>query len=144
MDSIINSIKSLFTTYGFRASAVIVATIALVNLIKIPIVKKAKKIEEQSGVDKSIITRFITLLPILVAFVLETLIELILNGFNFGAVDYGDICSKSALYGALAVATYEGVKKQLEAYATKKNGKITLISSKSNEKQAVVAFSTNN
>ena len=121
MDGIINSIKSLFNTYGFRATAVIVSTIAIVNLIKIPIVKAAKKRENETGIDKSVITKFITLLPIVVAFLLEWLIELVLLEFNFLAVDYGELCSKAALYGALAVATYEGVKKQLEAYAAKRN-----------------------
>ncbi len=120
MDGIINSIKSLFTTYGFRATAVIVLTIAIVNLIKLPIVKVAKKKEAATGVDKSVITKFITLLPIAVAFLLEFAIELVIVGFNFKAIAFGELFSKGALYGALAVATYEGVKKQLEAYAAKR------------------------
>ena len=121
MESIINSLKSLFTTYGFRAAAVIIATVAIVNLIKIPIVKYATKRAEASGKDKSAWTKFITVLPVGVAFVLEFIIELTINKFCFTALPFGEICSHAVLYGALAVATYESVKKQLEAYATNKN-----------------------
>ena len=121
MDNIINSIRSLFSTYGFRATAVIVATIIIVNLIKKPIVAKAKQIQAQSGVDKAVITKNITALPVLVAFALELLIEITINKFNFAVIDFSALVANAVLYGALAVATYEGVKKQLEAYSAKKN-----------------------
>lgn len=121
MDNIINSIRSLFSTYGFRATAVIVATIIIVNLIKKPIVAKAKQIQAQSGMDKAVITKNITALPVIVAFALEMLIEITINKFNFAVIDFSALVANAVLYGALAVATYEGVKKQLEAYSAKKN-----------------------
>ena len=120
MNSVINSIRSLFSAYGFRATAVIVATIVIVNLIKKPIIAKAKKHQNQTGQDKAVITKNITLLPVVVAFMLEFLIELTISNFNFMAVDYATVGANAVLYGALAVATFEGVKKQLEAYSAKR------------------------
>ncbi|MBR2989112.1 MAG: hypothetical protein IKC64_05260 [Clostridia bacterium] len=125
MDSVINSIRSLFSTYGFRATAVIVATIIIVNLIKKPIVAKAKAYQNETGLDKAVITKSITVLPVVVAFILEFLIELIVVNFNFLAVDFALVGANAVLYGALAVATYEGVKKQLEAYSAKRNEELS-------------------
>ena len=56
-----------------------------------------------------------------VAFVIELVVSLVIAGFDFTAVDYATVLSRAVLYGALAVATYESVKKQMEAYAAKKN-----------------------
>ena len=144
MESIINSLKNLFTTYGFRASAVIISTVAIVNLLKKPIVKYATKRENEDGLDKSVWTKFVTALPVAVAFVLEFIIELAINSFNFTAVSYGDVISHAVLYGALAVATYESVKKQLEAYSANKNAKKqpSVASDGSNSTDGI-AFSSN-
>ena len=60
MDNIISSIRNLFSTYGFKAGAIIVLTIIIVNLLKKPIVAAADKLEKESGADKSVITKYIT------------------------------------------------------------------------------------
>ena len=129
MESIINSIRNLFTTYGFRCASIAVATILIVNLIKKPIVKKANELMQKSGIDKSVVTKNITFLPVVVAFVLETLVTLVCAKFDFLALDFGYIASCSVMYGALSIATYESVKKHLEAYASSKN----VIENKSNK-----------
>ena len=121
MESIVNSIKSLFENYGFRAASIVVATVIIVNFVKKPIVRKAELIANKAGVDKSVITKYITALPVAVAFVIELFVSLATNGFRFLSVDYAAVLSRAVLYGALAVATYESVKKQMEAYAAKKN-----------------------
>ena len=156
MDSIINSIRSLFSTYGFRATAVIVATIILVNLIKKPIISKAKKSQAKTGVDKSVITKNITALPVVVAFALEFIIEMVVSNFNFAVIDFGTVVANAVLYGALAVATYEGVKKQLEAYSAKRNDETALTDAQTttpnatapatvvnSENKSQIVFSTN-
>lgn len=122
MENIINSIRSLFGTYGFRAAATVLAVVAIVNLIKKPIVKRAEKLTELCGLDKSVVTKNVTFLPVAVAFIIDFFAELMMSGFKFVALDFGKIVSDAVMYGALAVATYESVKKQLEAYAAKKNG----------------------
>ena len=121
MENIINSIRNLFTTYGFRCASIVVATILIVNLIKKPIVKKANDLAQKSGMDKSVVTKNLTFLPVAVAFVLETVVTLVCAKFDFLALDFGRITSCAVTYGALAIATYESVKKHLEAYASAKN-----------------------
>ena len=121
MESIVNSIKSLFENYGFRAASIVVATVIIVNFVKKPIVRRAELVADKAGVDKSVITKYITALPVAVAFIIEFFVSLVAGGFNVFTVDYATVLSRAVLYGALAVATYESVKKQMEAYAAKKN-----------------------
>ena len=111
MESIVNSVRSLFANYGFRAASIVIATVIVVNFIKKPIVRKAVSISERFGTDKAVITKYITALPVAVAFVIELVVSLVIAGFDFTAVDYATVLSRAVLYGALAVATYESVKK---------------------------------
>ena len=113
MEGIINSVSKLFGTYGFRSATIVIATVVIVNLIKKPIVKKAERLAADCGLDKSIVTKYITVLPVAVAFVL--------NKFAVFNIDYAAVATSAVLYGGLAIATYESVKKQLEAYAAKHN-----------------------
>lgn len=121
MEGIINSVRNLFGTYGFHAAAVVLATIAVVNVVKRPLVKKAEELAARTGIDKSVVTKNVTIIPVAVAFVIELVVAVIAARFDFRAVDYGKVVTTSVLYGALAIATYESVKKQLRAYAASLN-----------------------
>ena len=123
MEGIINSVRNLFGTYGFHAAAVVLATIAVVNVVKRPLVKKAEALAARTGIDKSVVTKNVTIIPVAVAFVIELVVAVIAARFDFRAVDYGKVVTTSVLYGALAIATYESVKKQLRAYAASLNGR---------------------
>lgn len=123
MEGIINSVRNLFGTYGFHAAAVVLATIAVVNVVKRPLVKKAEELAARTGIDKSVVTKNVTIIPVTVAFVIELVVAVIAARFDFRAVDYGKVVTTSVLYGALAIATYESVKKQLRAYAASLNGR---------------------
>lgn len=123
MEGIINSVRNLFGTYGFHAAAVVLATIAVVNVVKRPLVKKAEELAARTGIDKSVVTKNVTIIPVAVAFVIELVVAVIAARFDFRAVDYGRVVTTSVLYGALAIATYESVKKQLRAYAASLNGR---------------------
>lgn len=123
MEGIINSVRNLFGTYGFHAAAVVLATIAVVNVVKRPLVKKAAELAARTGIDKSVVTKNVTIIPVAVAFVIELVVAVIAARFDFRAVDYGKVVTTSVLYGALAIATYESVKKQLRAYAASLNGR---------------------
>lgn len=123
MEGIINSVRNLFGTYGFHAAAVVLATIVVVNIVKRPLVKKAELLAEKTGVDKSVVTKNVTVIPVVVAFVIELVAALVAARFDFRSVDYSAAASAAVLYGALAIATYESVKKQLRAYAASVNGK---------------------
>lgn len=123
MEGIINSVRNLFGTYGFHAAAVVLATIAVVNVVKRPLVKKAEELAARTGIDKSVVTKNVTIIPVAVAFVIELVVAVIAARFDFRAVGYGKVVTTSVLYGALAIATYESVKKQLRAYAASLNGR---------------------
>lgn len=123
MEGIINSVRNLFGTYGLHAAAVVLATIAVVNVVKRPLVKKAEELAARTGIDKSVVTKNVTIIPVAVAFVIELVVAVIAARFDFRAVDYGKVVTTSVLYGALAIATYESVKKQLRAYAASLNGR---------------------
>lgn len=123
MENIINSIKTLFSTYGFEAATIILLTIVLVNILKKPIVKHAEKIALRTGMEKSVVTRYITLIPFAVAFLLTFFWSSVENDFRMMTLDYGEIVSSSILYAGLSVATYEMIKKQMQAYAAKSNQK---------------------
>lgn len=121
MENIIQSIARLFTSYGFKAAMIIIATIIITNLIKKPIVKYASTYAEKSGYDKSVVTKNITFIPIAVAFILTFCVNLIVAKFNITTLHWGEMLSTAAVYAAVAMATYEATKKQLEAYASRKN-----------------------
>ena len=137
MDSIINSLKSLFSTYGFRAATIVVLSVVIVNLCKRPIVKLGIRLASERCYDKSVITRHISCLPFVAAFVLTAVWSLVDCGFRFAACDWSTVLSQSLTYGALAVATYETIKKQLEAYAAKKNATPTETVAKKSVKKSV-------
>lgn len=121
MDSFINSVKSLFSTYGFKAAAIVVTTVLIVNLVKKPLMSYAKKRAATLKTDKSIVTKYVTALPIIVSFVLTFGVELIIARFDVCAIDWSELSASALLYSALAVALYESVKKQFEAYAAECN-----------------------
>lgn len=121
MENIIKSIGTLFTSYGFQAAMIIIATIIITNLIKKPIVKRAVTFAEKSGYDKSVVTKNITFIPVAVAFVLVFLVNLIIAKFQFTSLNWTELASTAVIYAAVSTTTYEGAKKQLEAYASKKN-----------------------
>jgi len=121
MDNIVNSLRSLFSTYGFKAGMIIIGIIVIVDFTKKPITNLALKKSAQYGYDKSVITRYISILPIIVSFVLTAFVELVAFKFQFMKVEWSSVTANSLVYAAIAVATYETLKKQLQAYAAKTN-----------------------
>ena len=127
MESIINNLKNLLTTYGFEATSIIVLTVIIVNLLKKPIIKYGIRLAARSGYDKSIVTKNISFLPFIIAFLLTLIFALIQVSFKFALINWKEITAASFIYAGLAVSTYEIGKKQLEAYATKVNNKPPLV-----------------
>ncbi len=123
MNGVIDSLMRLFSTYGFKAGCIIVGVVLLVNLIKKPITKKAAALSSKFGYDKSVVTRYISLLPVGVSLFLTAVVELVSYKFHFTAVDWQKVLANALLYAAIAVAVYETIKKQLQAYAAKANYK---------------------
>lgn len=121
MDSLINSLRMLFSTYGLRAATIIMVSVLLVNLVKKPIVKYGEKLMEKRGLDKSVATRYVSFLPFAFTVLLNVLWACFSQGFRVIEIDWSEVLSSGLIYGAVAIATYETVKKHLQAYAAKVN-----------------------
>jgi len=114
----------VYQSYGFRAFAVIVATIILTNIAKRPIVKAAENYARGYNVDKSVVTKWIALLPYAFAFAINLVITIIFaaksGNWNIEWVKYiGD----SSLFATVSIAGFEVGKKCLESYISKKQQK---------------------
>jgi hypothetical protein len=120
MNEIINLIKGLFNSYGGEAVVIIILIIILTNLIKKPLIALATRIAKEKKIDKSIVTKYITFIPIGISFLLVFIFSLVQVKGNFNSINWGELATTSSLYGALSIALYECIKIQLKAYASKK------------------------
>lgn len=111
-------------SYGFKAFVIVILTIVLTNVTKRPIVKKAEKYALNYNVDKSVITKWIALLPYAYAFVLNLVFVLIyaLSKQDW-AINWVKYIGDSSLFATLSVAGFEIGKKCLESYVSKKEAK---------------------
>jgi Na+/H+-translocating membrane pyrophosphatase len=123
MENIISGIRGLFENYGGQVALIILATILITNLLKKPILRIGQEIATKKGIDKSVITRFIPLIPLGICFILLFFVKLFNSGFNFGEIEWGLLVAEATSYSAVSIGTYEILKKQFEAYATQKNVK---------------------
>ena len=137
MDEFLSIFTNIFTNFGVKTFIVVFITIILVNLIKKPIVKKATEYAEKNDCDKSIITCYITYIAIAITFVINLIYELIVANFNFAIIDWSNYVYTSLTYSAIAIATFEAIKKQIQAYTAKKE-----LSQKSNDTNTEQANST--
>ena len=112
---------SIYDSYGFQALLVIVGTIAITNLIKKPIVKKAEEYARGYNCDKSVVTKWIALVPYGVSFVLNLIVVIVMAAAHQDwDIAWRAYISDSALFASLSVAGFEIGKKCLESYVAKK------------------------
>lgn len=141
---IISWIKSLLIDYGAVNVIIMFLVILLTNIVKKPIMTHADKvvgISKNLGfeIDKSVITSNIIYIPIGIAFILYFIYALIINSFNFAAIDFANLFSTSVVYGMLSISIYDIGKNKLKAYVSKdkyKEVKKILAEEKEKEKQA--------
>lgn len=114
----------VYQSYGFRAFAVIIATIILTNITKRPIVKAAENYARGYNVDKSVVTKWIALLPYGYAFALN-LIATVLLALKSGDwnIEWAKYIGDSSLFATVAIAGFEVGKKCLQSYISKKEQK---------------------
>ena len=124
MEEFTNWLIAVYQSYGFRALVVILLTIVLTNVTKHPIVKKAEKYALGYNVDKSVVTKWIAVLPYAYAMLLNLIIIVIMCAINKDwNIDWGKWVGDSALFASISVAGFEIGKKCLESYVSKKNAK---------------------
>ncbi|MCU7522816.1 MAG: hypothetical protein HF308_20300 [Ignavibacteria bacterium] len=121
MESILNELSRLFSTYDFLTAVTVILIITLTNLIKRPIVTAATNFAVRSGLDKSIVTKNVMYIPYAIAFILNFIFTLVRVEFRFALVDFKEVVAVTVTTATLAIGLYEIIKKQLEAYASKKN-----------------------
>lgn len=115
---------SVYQSYGFRALIVIVLTILLTNITKRPIVKAAENYARGYNVDKSVVTKWIAVLPYAYAFALNLIIIVVFAAINGNwAIDWPKYIGDSSLFATISIAGFEVGKKCLESYASKKEKK---------------------
>ncbi len=141
MSDFLSTFTNIFSNYGVKTFLIVFITIILINLIKKPITKKAEQYAVENNCDKSIITCYITYVAIIIPFIVNLLYELCITNFNFYVIDWSNYVYSSLTYGAIAIATYESIKKQVEAYVSKKQ--LTNNSKNSNEDTISTSETTN-
>lgn len=143
-NEILTTFTQIFTNYGIKTFIIVFLTILLINIIKKPIVKKATEYAKKNNCDKSVITCYITYLTVLVVFILNLVYMLIIANFNFYALDWSNYAYTSLSYSAISIATYEAIKKHIQAYSSKKILKDNLDDNKMQNENSVNELKSNN
>lgn len=102
---------------------IILLAILLTAFIKIPIKKRALKLQKELGVDKSIITWVTALFPYLICLLSCFALYWYKAGWGLEvlpALDYSGIVTEGLLLGSGAIGLYEAVKKIIKARAALK------------------------
>ena len=92
---------------------IILLAILLTTFIKIPIKKKAVKLQEKYGVDKSMLTWVTALIPYVLCLSMVFVLFWYKSGWveKLDALDYSGIISEGLVLGSGAIGLYEAVKK---------------------------------
>lgn len=120
METIIESISQVFTSYGMITGLIIFGTIISVNLVKAPIKRAAEKYAQKNGLDKAVITQYLVFLPIIFSFIFTLLSSLINVKFQFASIDWSILLSQVTVNSTASIAVYESIKKAMDAYVSKK------------------------
>ena len=105
-----------------------VATTAIVWVLKIPIKNKANSLVDFANskglnIDKAVITNNICFLPFAVGFILFAVKELIIMLVDGSVYDIAEVMSCAVIYGALSITTYEMINIQMKKYRSSKDYK---------------------
>ena len=115
---IIEEIIQFMSNWHIWEIIVIVASILLTMLVKLPIKKAAVKWEEKYGIDKSKITWINAMFPYVFSFIAVFVLYWYETGFNMELKDpewWKEIAMKTAALGSGAIGLYELVKKIKQA-----------------------------
>ena len=123
METILQQIKEIFASYGFWGTVVVLAVVLLTQLIKSPIVKAAEDWASKSGYDKAVVTRFLPVIPYALAFIGALVLSLAEKAWKVETLDWANVVAQAGIFGSCAVALFEIVKKQIQAYQSKNSTK---------------------
>lgn len=127
MEEVLQWIQKLLTDYGVANVIIMALAIILTNIIKKPIVKKAEEFVESAkkltgvNVDKSMITSFLCIIPIVLCFIFYFFYGLIQINWQIAQLDWTQVFSNAVIYGMLSISIFETIKGFINAYVSKKN-----------------------
>lgn len=102
---------------------IILLAILLTTFLKIPITKRALKLQKKYGVDKSMITWISALFPYAICIASCFFLFWYKSGWVLEAVIPASVITEGVLLGSGAIGLYEAIKKFVKAHAAIKEKK---------------------
>lgn len=134
------------TNYGIGGLIIIVFAFGLTQLIKIPIKKKAEAWAEKNGVDKSVITKWLFILPFVLAFIGSIINVWALGGWGRYILspkfDWTTVITETLACSGLAGSIFGIASDFQKADISKKIAELTTENSKVAEARATIASET--
>lgn len=134
------------TNYGIGGLIIIVFAFGLTQLIKIPIKKKAEAWAEKNGVDKSAITKWLFILPFVLAFIGSIINVWALGGWGRYILspkfDWTTVITETLACSGLAGSIFGIASDFQKADISKKIAELTTENSKVAEARATIASET--
>ncbi len=132
--------------YGIGGLIIIVFAFGLTQLIKIPIKKKAEAWAEKNGVDKSVITKWLFILPFVLAFIGSIINVWALGGWGRYILspkfDWTTVITETLACSGLAGSIFGIASDFQKADISKKIAELTTENSKVAEARATIASET--
>lgn len=124
-EEIIYYIVDFLSKFYIWEIIIIVLAIALTGIFKLPIKKRALKLQEKYGVDKSMITWITALIPYVLCLSMVFVLYWYKAGFiaELETLDYAGIVTEGLLLGSGAIGLYEAIKKFIKGHKAIKEKK---------------------
>lgn len=119
-ENILNQISDFLSKWGFWQLIAIVLIVILTLVIKIPIKKAAEKYQAKTGIDKSVITWTISVIPFALAFVAALVLDLWGRAWDVNAIEWPTVVKQASVLGGASIGVFEAFKKWAEALTAKK------------------------
>ena len=104
-------IISMLSKYYIWEIIIIGVAIGLTMILKLPIKKKAVKLQEKYGVDKSMLTWITALIPYVLCLTMVFVLFWYRSGWTMETLNWQGIATEGVLLGSGAIGLYEAIKK---------------------------------
>lgn len=104
-------IISMLSKYYIWEILIIGVAIGLTMILKLPIKKKAVKLQEKYGVDKSMLTWITALIPYVLCLTMVFVLFWYRAGWTMETLNWQAIVTEGMLLGSGAIGLYEAIKK---------------------------------
>lgn len=119
-ESMIIQISEFLSKWGFWQLLSIMVIVLLTMILKQPIKKAAERYQERTGVDKSVITWVISIIPFVLGFGAAFILELVSLSWDVNLVDWASVTKQASVLSTAAMGLFEMIKKWAEAFTAKK------------------------